>query len=93
VTPSAANTVVKGNSLAVMFSAKESVWIRAQEHDGQLRISATPRLRCERTTPSVNTPTSTNAAKDDHQLDPPRDNNDGNGDGRNGRNGRGRGDH
>ena len=61
VTPATANAAVDGNTLQVMFSDSESVRIRVAGKDGNLRISADPRLRCGRTTPTVNTPTSPDA--------------------------------
>ena len=63
VTPAGANAAVDGNTLKVTFSDSESVRIRVAGKDGNLRISADPRLRCDRTTPSVNTPTSTDATQ------------------------------
>jgi hypothetical protein len=94
VTPAGATTAVKGNTLAVRFSDTESVSIRVRESDGQLRISASPRLRCERTVPSVNTPTSTNATNRDPRSGPPRvSSSTSKGDGPWSRDGRNRGDH
>jgi hypothetical protein len=63
VTPSTATTAVKDNTLRVTFSDHESLLIAVTGQDGNLRISANPRLFCGRTTPSVNTPTSTNAPR------------------------------
>jgi hypothetical protein len=60
VTPASAKTAVKDNVLHVMLSDTESLSIVVTGRDGNLRISANPRLFCGRTTPSVNTPTSTN---------------------------------
>ena len=94
VTPAGATAAVKGNTLAVTFSATESVSIRVSESDGQLRISASPRLRCERTVPSVNTPTSTNPTNRDPRSGPPRvSTSPTSGDGHWTRDGRNRGDH
>jgi len=70
VTPATANADVDGKSLKVIFSDSESVRIRVGEKDGQLRISANPRLRCDRTTPTVNTPTSPDATDNDHHDGP-----------------------
>jgi hypothetical protein len=63
VTPASAKAAVDGNSLKVTFSDSESVRIRVSGKDGNLRISADPRLRCGRDTPTVNTPTSTDATQ------------------------------
>jgi hypothetical protein len=60
VTPSTATATADGNTLRVKFSDTESLVITVVGKDGNLRISASPRLRCGRTTPTVNTPTSTN---------------------------------
>jgi hypothetical protein len=67
VTPSTGTAAVDGNTLKVKFSDTESVRIRVSEKDGNLRISADPRLRCQRTDPTVNTPTSTDATQDHHR--------------------------
>ncbi len=69
VTPSTGTAAVDGNTLKVMFSDTESVRIRVSEKDGNLRISADPRLRCGRTDPTVNTPTSTTDPAQDHHHD------------------------
>jgi len=90
VTPSTGTATVDGNTLKVKFSDTESVRIRVSEKDGNLRISADPRLRCQRSDPKVNTPTTTDATKDQHH-DGRGDGNDSGG-GRNG-GGWGRGSH
>ena len=77
VTPSTGTAAVDGNTLNVKFSDTESVRIRVSNKDGNLRISADPRLRCGRTTPSVNTPTTPDATSVPSHHDGP-------GDGRNG---------
>lgn len=66
VTPSSATASADGNTLKVKFSDTESVVIRVAERDGNLRISAQPKLRCDRATPTVNTPVSPNATNDGH---------------------------
>jgi len=96
VTPSTGTAAVDGNTLKVKFSDTESVRIRVSEKDGNLRISADPRLRCGRTDPTVNTPTTTDATQDHHdgwgdRNGPGKHSNDP-GDGRNG-SGWGRGSH
>jgi hypothetical protein len=81
VTPATGTADVKGNTLRVKFSDTESVRIRVGGKDGDLRISADPRLRCGRTTPGVNTPTSPDATDPGHHRDG-RDGRDGNGPGK-----------
>ena len=71
VTPATATAAVKGSTLRVTFSDTESVRIRVGGKDGDLRISADPRLRCGRTTPTVNTPTAPDATA---QIPVPRRN-------------------
>jgi hypothetical protein len=82
VTPASAQAAVDGNTLKVTFSDTESVRIRVSNMDGNHRISAEPRLRCGRTTPSVNTPTTPDATSVPWHHD-------GTGDGRNGPGSRG----
>jgi len=77
VTPASGKANVDGNTLKVTFSDSESVRIRVSNKDGKLRISADPQLRCGRTTPSVNTPTTPDATSVPSRHDGP-------GDGRNG---------
>ena len=77
VTPASGKANVDGNTLKVTFSDTESVRIRVSSKDGNLRISADPQLRCGRTTPSVNTPTTPDATSVPSHRDGP-------GDGRNG---------
>jgi hypothetical protein len=90
VTPATGKAAVDGNTLKVTFSDSESVRIRVSAKDGNLRISAAPRLRCDRTTPTVNTPTTPDATQihrdgrggndaGDHATDPGDDHRDGGG--------------
>jgi hypothetical protein len=69
VTPAGATAGVQGNVLLVRFSPTESVRIVVQGKGGDLKISAVPSLRCQRTVPSVNTPTSTVAPHQDRHPD------------------------
>jgi hypothetical protein len=70
VTPSGATAKAFGHMLSVRFSDSESLRIFVQHKDGNLRISAFPSLRCERTTPTVNTPVSTTTAANHQHFDP-----------------------
>jgi hypothetical protein len=74
VTPASAKASVNGHTLSVTFSDTESVRIKVSTKDGgNLRISADPRLRCGRTTPSVNTPTTPDATSVPSHHDRPGD--------------------
>ena len=91
VTPATATAAVKGSTLRVTFSDTESVRIGVGGKDGDLRISADPRLRCGRTTPTVNTPTTPDATTADPHRDGHRGDGNGQGIGDGQRNGPGRG--
>jgi len=73
VTPAGASADVNGNMLLVRFSPTEAVRIVVQGRGGDLKISAVPSIRCQRTVPSVNTPTSTVAPHPDRHPDPTPD--------------------
>ncbi len=47
------------DGFVVMFSDTERVSVRSHTDNGQTKVNVEPRLRCGRTDPSVNTPTST----------------------------------
>jgi hypothetical protein len=66
IAPTTATSSVDNGRLIVMFSSTESVRISARSDNGTMRVSAAPRLSCDHTVPSVNTPVSTTAPGDHH---------------------------